>query len=378
MKTTFKPSIILFYFAYFLILVQAMFNTVVILHPFYSLIDKIIIILIIFAFFFQNQYYKIKTFFLLVFITIITTISYIMSDDNIVLKAVLLIIISKDIKFKQFIRFDLLMKVTFTILIIILSKFGISENYIILRADGTLRQSLGFSHPNALAAYWLSICCNFIYLSNNKYLLLKTIGCVITTLFVEYLTDSRTVIICVYLMLSLVICNNYFNINFFRKFISKLIILSPIILFSFSLLCAYLYSYSLIIRNIDRLLSKRIYYTDLFMQKYNITLFGQEIETVSSVQSRLFNISPQILDNSYILLLLKFGLLLLICVCLLLCTRLILAYQQKDVLLIIILLIFIISGFFESWLIKINYNPFLLSLSPLIFSTYNRKCIKLR
>lgn len=121
------------------------------------------------------------------------------------------------------------------------------------------------------------------------------------------------------------------------------------------------------IKNIDRLLSKRIYYTEQYLQKYDINLFGQKIETVSTVQSRLLNISPQILDNSYIVLLLKFGIILLFCSCLLLSLRLKLSYRERDKLLIIILIIFMIVGLFENWLIKINYNPFILSFSSLIY-----------
>ena len=363
MIKTIRPSLLFFYLAYTFILLQAMFNNVPSLTPLYGIIDKLVIVLIFLTILFQNQIYRIKEIAWVVIIFAIVVISYFLSKDNIILKAIMLIIASKDINFKKFIKFDLVIKVIFCFIIIIFSQIGIAENYVILRADGTIRQSLGFSHPNALAAYWLSICCDYIYLAFNKNKIIKLFICTITTFIIGYITDSRTVIICVSLMIILLLYNNYLN----NKIIKKIVIFLPYLLFALSLSLAYLYKSSDLIKNIDRLLSKRIYYTEQYLQKYDINLFGQKIETVSTVQSRLLNISPQILDNSYIVLLLKFGIILLFCSCLLLSLRLKLSYRERDKLLIIILIIFMIVGLFENWLIKINYNPFILSFSSLIY-----------
>ena len=363
MIKTIRPSLLFFYLAYTFILLQAMFNNVPSLTPLYGIIDKLVIVLIFLTILFQNQIYRIKEIVWVVIIFAIVVISYFLSKDNIILKAIMLIIASKDINFKKFIKFDLVIKVIFCFIIIIFSQIGIAENYVILRADGTIRQSLGFSHPNALAAYWLSICCDYIYLAFNKNKIIKLFICTIITFIIGYITDSRTVIICVSLMIILLLYNNYLN----NKIIKKIVIFLPYLLFALSLSSAYLYKSSDLIKNIDRLLSKRIYYTEQYLQKYDINLFGQKIETVSTVQSRLLNISPQILDNSYIVLLLKFGIILLFCSCLLLSLRLKLSYRERDKLLIIILIIFMIVGLFENWLIKINYNPFILSFSSLIY-----------
>ena len=363
MIKTIRPSLLFFYLAYTFILLQAMFNNVPSLTPLYGIIDKLVIVLIFLTILFQNQIYRIKEIAWVVIIFAIVVISYFLSKDNIILKAIMLIIASKDINFKKFIKFDLVIKVIFCFIIIIFSQIGIAENYVILRADGTIRQSLGFSHPNALAAYWLSICCDYIYLAFNKNKIIKLFICTIITFIIGYITDSRTVIICVSLMIILLLYNNYLN----NKIIKKIVIFLPYLLFALSLSLAYLYKSSDLIKNIDCLLSKRIYYTEQYLQKYDINLFGQKIETVSTVQSRLLNISPQILDNSYIVLLLKFGIILLFCSCLLLSLRLKLSYRERDKLLIIILIIFMIVGLFENWLIKINYNPFILSFSSLIY-----------
>ena len=363
MIKTIRPSLLFFYLAYTFILLQAMFNNVPSLTPLYGIIDKLVIVLIFLTILFQNQIYRIKEIAWVVIIFAIVVISYFLSKDNIILKAIMLIIASKDINFKKFIKFDLVIKVIFCFIIIIFSQIGIAENYVILRADGTIRQSLGFSQPNALAAYWLSICCDYIYLAFNKNKIIKLFICTIITFIIGYITDSRTVIICVSLMIILLLYNNYLN----NKIIKKIVIFLPYLLFALSLSLAYLYKSSDLIKNIDRLLSKRIYYTEQYLQKYDINLFGQKIETVSTVQSRLLNISPQILDNSYIVLLLKFGIILLFCSCLLLSLRLKLSYRERDKLLIIILIIFMIVGLFENWLIKINYNPFILSFSSLIY-----------
>jgi len=363
MIKTIRPSLLFFYLAYTFILLQAMFNNVPSLTSLYGIIDKLVIVLIFLTILFQNQIYRIKEIAWVVIIFAIVVISYFLSKDNIILKAIMLIIASKDINFKKFIKFDLVIKVIFCFIIIIFSQIGIAENYVILRADGTIRQSLGFSHPNALAAYWLSICCDYIYLAFNKNKIIKLFICTIITFIIGYITDSRTVIICVSLMIILLLYNNYLN----NKIIKKIVIFLPYLLFALSLSSAYLYKSSDLIKNIDRSLSKRIYYTEQYLQKYDINLFGQKIETVSTVQSRLLSISPQILDNSYIVLLLKFGIILLFCSCLLLSLRLKLSYRERDKLLIIILIIFMIVGLFENWLIKINYNPFILSFSSLIY-----------
>ena len=123
MKKTIRPSLFFFYLAYTFILFQAMFNNVPSVLPFYSIIDKLIVVLIFLTVLFQNQIYKIREIVLVVIIFSITVISYLLSKDNIILKVVMLIIASKDIELKKFIKFDLVIKVIFCCMIIIFSRF---------------------------------------------------------------------------------------------------------------------------------------------------------------------------------------------------------------------------------------------------------------
>lgn len=368
-----KFSLFFFYLSYTLILFQAMFNSTSSLVLYFGIIDKLTILFLIMTYLFQNPIYKIKEILIILLIFLITILSYSNASDNIILKSFLLIIAFKDINFKKFIKYDFILKILFSLIVITFSKFGISENYVILRADGTIRQSLGFSHPNALAAYWLSIMCDYTYLYFNKSIGVKLIVCAILTLIIGNITDSRTVIICIVFMCLLFLMKKYLN----KKIIKKVIVTLPILLFSLSLYSGIMYNSSNLIKNIDIVLSKRIYYTEQFISKYDIKLLGQEIETVSTLESRALNIPPSILDNSYIILLLKFGLLVLIMFLVLLALKIKESYKYNDIKLVIVLLIFIISGVFEAWLIKVNYNPFILAFSTLIYGLKNKKDMKI-
>ena len=82
----------------------------------------------------------------------------------------------------------------------------------------------------------------------------------------------------------------------------------------FTLFAVKLYdSNNIIAMNINNFLSNRIYYASTFYHKYGISLFGKEVEYISTyLVSQSSAIKALVLYNSYLVILLNYGILSLI------------------------------------------------------------------
>lgn len=366
-----KKSLVnwMFYILYTLFLTINICSNVIFVAPIKLLISIIVTVLLFFLILLQEEKYKKQEFLKLLFLLILSIISYCVSKCNYILMSFLFVIACKKIDVKKVIKFDIKLKSLLIIITIIFYKIGLAENIIMYRENGTIRNSLGFSHPNSLGAFLFAICLDIMYLKYKKNKFTDYILLGISLAIAFFICDSRASQIGIILLLSLSLLLPKFEKN---KILKKIIILLPLIVFIISILSIIFYSKgnSLFI-SLNVLFSNRIKWAYQFLNYYSINLFGNYFQLYGVFLNSGNYI--RVLDNAYINLLLRFGLVIFITV--MYSTTKLLArsikYNRYEV--ILVLTVILIYGLMESSIFRLPYNSLILLFSELLYSNKRKE-----
>lgn len=348
-------SKILFYFAYSLICFNYMSSSVLFMKNYHKLLAFFSVGCLFIIFLIQSNLYKKKSL-LFIFIALsIGLLSYIISGDNALIIIVLLVISSKKINFNKVVKFDLIIKIIFILIILLLYKFGETEYITRYRDDGTRRLAMGFGHPNVFGAYLYFVCMNICYLWYKKMNIFHYLIIIICLYISHFICNSRSAEISILLLLIVSIFSNFFEKTVLNR---KLLKYMPFFMFiiSMSLVQMYLHNNSIALY-IDNLLNKRIFYSAIASNNIGFTLFG----------SKLLNVVKFGLDNAYLNTYYQYGV--IAAITLFYCIyRIILSAQKfNNFKLIMVVFVFLIYAMMEKFSFHIEYNIFLLSISNLVF-----------
>jgi len=301
-------------------------------------------------------------------ILIIPLISTILSGNNRLALAFILALSFINLDLKKLMRFDLILRFIFIPTVIALTLLGLVENRLIGRSGGAAyRYALGFSHPNTLGMYVLSLCLGYLYikydsLKKRNYFVVMILGCIMF-----YYTRSNTSFILIGLSILLVLVFKRWNILIKSSQTAKVILLSFMPFMALlSFLSAIFYNPGTSFwRLMNRLTTGRTYFNKLFLDNYGVSLFGQQVHLVSGGRAETYGIGALILDNAYMSLAINFGivsLVLLILASVLLIRR---SLIFEDYGLLVAILIFSILGLMETGWFDIRVNWTLLSVASL-------------
>lgn len=137
--------------------------------------------------------------FVLTLIFVLTGIATLISNKSIdyiiastMLNFLLVTICVKSISLEKIIRIDLIAKISFTLILVILCCCNVVKNVMTTRISGAVRYSMGFAHPNRFGAMLFLIVLYLAYVRREK-LNLKDIFFQLFIFVVTYkLTDSRS------------------------------------------------------------------------------------------------------------------------------------------------------------------------------------------
>lgn len=275
---------------------------------------------------------------------------------------VLFIILAQHIDFDKLLRYDLMLKLFMLFVIVGMCMVGITDNYSAL-INGTYKQAMGFAHPNTFTCYVLMILMEFLCV---KFKNMKVYDWIITfagLLIVYSIGGGRSSI-----YTFVVICFVYIIATVFpRLFKTRLVRLmftciTPIMAV-ISFIMAYLYSKgNTIVIALDSVLTNRIYLMSRFFKNYSITLFGQNLNFVSSRSSQRYGTASNILDNAYARCLLLYGLIAFVFVMVAYCILMRKLINSERFELAVFCLFFVILGFGESYMLNVCYNLSLMCL----------------
>lgn len=210
------------------------------------------------------------------------------------------------------------------ILITTLSSFGLMHDYVNMRADGTMRHSLGFGYPTYLSQFLLFMILYCSYKKNFKISPEKLGLYQLLIVFSYFLTDSRTEMLiseCILIgifMNSVGILDKFKNVvEFFKKAYATCFPLFPIGSYILVMLYGFIFNTmnvnSIIFKiaqKFNHVFSNRLYQTFYDFKRYGLSLFGSNIDLVGyflTKENEGTIIRSNFIDNEYMRILFENG-----------------------------------------------------------------------
>ena len=210
------------------------------------------------------------------------------------------------------------------ILIATLSSFGLMHDYVNMRADGTMRHSLGFGYPTYLSQFLLFMILYYSYKKNYKISPEKLGLYQLLIVFSYFLTDSRTemlisesILIGIF-MNSVGILDKFKNVvEFFKKAYAICFPLFPIGSYILVMLYGFIFNKMnvngvifKIAQKFNHIFSNRLYQTFYDFKRYGLSLFGSNIDLVGyflTKENEGTIIRSNFIDNEYMRILFENG-----------------------------------------------------------------------
>ena len=210
------------------------------------------------------------------------------------------------------------------ILITTLSSFGLMHDYVNMRADGTMRHSLGFGYPTYLSQFLLFMILYYSYKKNFKISPEKLGLYQLLIVFSYFLTDSRTEMLiseCILIgifMNSVGILDKFKNVvEFFKKAYATCFPLFPIGSYILVMLYGFIFNTMnvngiifKIAQKFNHVFSNRLYQTFYDFKRYGLSLFGSNIDLVGYFLTKEKEgtiIRSNFIDNEYMRILFENG-----------------------------------------------------------------------
>ena len=210
----------------------------------------------------------------------------------------------------------------------------------------------------------MSVCLDFLYLTfDTKYKKISYIFIILSILFIYTFCNSRSSIYTLILVLLFSFVIPLIKNNKVAKFsLSNLPFIFMILSFGLTIMYKYKKVFTFMV-SLNEVLSNRIFLMSEFYNRYSISLFGNlfiDYNTHSTSTS-------SVLDNAYMLLLIKFGIIITFILLYAISKRVRKGLDEKNFAIAICLTAFVFFGLMENGMIILFYNPFLLFLADLIF-----------
>lgn len=292
---------------------------------------------------------------------------------------ILFIYALRDIPFKKVAKTSLVISVCLLLFVIISSKMGIIPSYI--EISGTrLRSYLGFRYALFPSIILMDIVAIIFYLKQNRLRYWQLFLLTLSVYWVYIQTDSRLTF---YSSCILLICN--LLLKWFPNIFSKLghvlkifkitFIINAVV--SFWVAFTYLNSSNIFVNNffytLNNMLGGRIYLANKSLQLFGFGLFGRRVEwngnglTVEGVRNYQ---TYMYVDNLYVQILQKFGLLILVIMVLLLTLTLFKVIQKRQWVLALILILMSFHSMIDDLNLYLYNNIFWILLGSLIYPGY--------
>ena len=257
-----------------------------------------------------------------------------------------------------------------TFIILIMYFMGIIAGDIISRGS-VVRMSYGFTSPNAFGNTVLLWMLFYIYYKFHVWNFKNSIACTLITFIVFSITNSRMAFIMEVLILIVIHAWKIRKSDGHKP----VYFLSTYIYPFFTIICyiiTYIYSKGIFypqLSILNILMSYRLGFMRNYLNEYGIKLFGQAIQTVSRAQQLITGEAWSGLDNSYMYILITWGIILTIILCFL---YVILGYYLKNCgnyIGALCVLVFCIVGLTENYLSNISYNLAAILIAEMLSSS---------
>ncbi|MGX7076909.1 glycosyltransferase family 4 protein [Globicatella sanguinis] len=261
----------------------------------------------------------------------------------------------KNISLKKIIKYHALIVGGIVLIVFFLATIGFIENKIIYRSDWeTKRYAFGIGYPTDFSGFIFFLYGFYYYLNQKKSIWLNNFIGFGLALFLMFYVDARLDVMLILLLITIVTFDYYrpeYRKYYFYVF--------PLILMIFWL--SFLTAHFFVPNHpffdfINKLLSGRLEYGKLALSNYNWTLFGQEV-----IMNGYGEFDPSkpysFIDNGYLQIYLKFGVLYLTYLIYLNTNFMSKLYKNQQYFLMILVGLAAIHGFIAPHFFNPIYNP---------------------
>lgn len=319
-----------------------------------------------------HTYYSVKQWLLAFFLMVLCCIVYLFSGKQQPVLFVLIVFCLKDTSMEKLCHTICISSLIVMILSFYLMMMGIRENVVSVVNRSLFgigyqeyRYALGFFHANTLFVYCFVAVTSYFFVHKltrrGFWISLGMIG------LVYNITKSRTGTL---LLLLFIFC----LIPEVRKWMERymfnpLVPYLMMVYISSNLFFSFMYQYDADnwLNLLDKAMQQRISLSHYYLTKYSIKLWGQPVELSNWKMSSNLQTDFKMIDNSYVLMLINYGLIftvLIMSLYFILLRRMCQNHQYKEVLLIIIMLVY---GTTEVLVPNIFINYSLILVTGLLF-----------
>ena len=294
----------------------------------------------------------------------------------------LVIFYGRNVDFKDICRVTAIVTVIGLLFVFTSAKMGIITEYIGYRGDGTKRSYLGFRYALFAPGFLINLLSCYIYLKSGKLGKIKLIACLLFSYYIYSLTDARlsfVLAVAMIILTPIISEGQKNNSNVKKRIISKALIPIYPVLTLISVLCSLYYrSNSIIWQTIDRILTRRLQYSQRSLLLYGVKLFGN-----SNIKWAGFSISADgtlpvydssmiYVDNAYIHLLQRYGVIFTALIAISFTYTMYILYKKNDYLMQFLFVIVAIHALIDNQVLYLCFNAFLFPMYNEIVS-YTKK-----
>ncbi|KRL59287.1 hypothetical protein [Latilactobacillus fuchuensis] len=288
---------------------------------------------------------------------ILGIIFYFTSGDSMILIFCIFIAGGITVKnIRNIIKVDFIIRSLTVIFIILINKTHLISSIFVYRNDGFVRDSLGFSHPNTFGAFIMLLIMDWILLRYNRLKYLDVFFFILIAYILKIISDPRASVIAIIVSVILIVIFKIFKNNLIRLDIAGLIMSLIYPIFAIvSYVAVFLYAEgNLTVSYINDFLSGRITLMSNYLVNYGISIFGQRVRMFDSLDSG--GTYTGFIDNTYMSLLIRYGLVALLLFCILYFFLTIRTFRNHNYALLIVLISLASFGLMEATLIYPAFN----------------------
>lgn len=313
------------------------------------------------------QRYNLKEIAIVLLMTLFIAYATVQSGHKTMMSTWIFIVATKNIDFDKLMKLAYYAQIIFTCVVIYLFLIGYIKEITLYR-DSILRHSLGFSHPNQLGVRIFQLIVCRCYNRRKNISFYDAIICALSAYFIHVVCDSKTAYYMLILLTLMLIIHIIIKMTSgkFDKVISYTIIVSVLanlisIILSFINVRQYRY-----LNMIDKFISRRFSHCHRTLRYYGLSLWGKDIQ-MTVKRHIVGGIYHFWLDNAYMAILLRYGIVVFIAFSMLYIIALVYAKKHGQYMLAIILCLYSIYGIMENNFFYMSQNIFLLALAMPIY-----------
>lgn len=364
---------ILYYLGYSLLMFATFFTNIDSFKEYLFIFKIIGIGILIFVILIQSTVYKTKSLMKILLFFIVVIIAWYSSKNSTtpdisLILLLLLLYSSKNVDFEKIVKIDCCLKLSYVLIMFLLFFMGIATDNLAYH-NNIIRHSLGFSHANQLGIIISTIAIEYLYIHKGKINLFFILYLFFAFYILLVVTDSRAsllllLMVCLGVLLQKFNFKKQFNYRVFSGFVDYSFVIMTLVTF----LLVILYSNNTLIGiKLNSILSSRLFFAKSFLTHYKIGLFGNPLIFTGNDAVRTYGYYNQILDNTFLYILLRFGFLAYCMFGYLFYKIFKIAKNNGNLLLVWILFSFVIYGMLEKYTYIVFYNVFLLYFSFILF-----------